>query len=879
MEMKNYQKKVIADLNRFLVILNKNFNISKSYQEFWQEQNIPVGISGVPAYQNIIPNTPHICFKVPTGGGKTFIACNSIKPIFDALPIAKSKVVVWLVPTDSILEQTIKCLQDVNHPYRQRIDTDFGGRVEVYNKQQLLNGQNFNPTSVNEQLSILVLSYDSFRSTDKEGRKVYQENSNLAQFTKFYNSNGTFIEDVDETALVQVINQMSPLIVVDESHHAQSNLSIEMLNNLNPCFVLDLTATPKKHSNIITYVDSLQLKKENMVKLPVIVYNRHNQEDVLIGSFDLRNNLEKAAIKEREVNGIYIRPIVLFQAQPKGKEDNTTFEKLKERLIGIGIPKDEIAIKTSNVNDLKNVDLMSEDCKIRYIITVNALKEGWDCPFAYILATLANRTSTVDVEQILGRILRQPYTKQHNSHFLNMSYVLTSSNDFRNTLDKIIVGLNNAGFSKNDYRIAEEAEQTPKIAPSITLAEQQTLEQVQTTNSEIEEFLGFDVDKVKSALVEIKQGNIDTTEDADISAMFTSALEKGEEYNRALKETDNSEFFMQPVELRNKMNCFRINDEYLEDVKDLKLPQFFMKIPESIFADAGLTFLTRNGLTDGFTLKDKDISINFNTVDDEIIKIDIEGTKEGIPKFAKLGSIDSKIFKEYFLRLPKESRIASCKHMIHAQLNRIDTIDSGELRRYIDRIIELLNSEQIADLENNISSYTDRIRGKIIAMQAEYCENQFFKMIEQGKIVCNPSFAFKEIISPLENTSSISKSLYTAEEGSMNDFEYNAITAIAALSNVKWWHRNIPRNEFCINGFVNHYPDFIIMTKSGRIVLVETKGDYLENEETKQKIKLGRAWQNATPDAFRYYMVFQHRDLHIANSYHFDAFMDIIKEL
>ena len=104
---------------------------------------------------------------------------------------------------------------------------------------------------------------------------------------------------------------------------------------------------------------------------------------------------------------------------------------------------------------MKDTDLMSKDCKIRYIITVNALKEGWDCPFAYILASLANKTSKVDVEQIVGRILRQPYTKKHTSTLLNTSYVLTCSNDFHTTLESVVSGLNQAGFSRKDYRIGE----------------------------------------------------------------------------------------------------------------------------------------------------------------------------------------------------------------------------------------------------------------------------------------------------------------------------------------------------------------------------------------------------------------------------------------
>ena len=149
------------------------------------------------------------------------------------------------MPSDAILTQTVKALKDPRHPYRQKIDVDFGGRVEVYTKQELLNGQNFNPTSVTEQLSIMVLSYDSFRGRGKEGLKAYQENSNLAAFAKVLGTPENPIEKADETALFQVINQLNPLVIVDESHHARSELSIEMLANFNPCFVLDLTATPR----------------------------------------------------------------------------------------------------------------------------------------------------------------------------------------------------------------------------------------------------------------------------------------------------------------------------------------------------------------------------------------------------------------------------------------------------------------------------------------------------------------------------------------------------------------------------------------------------------------------------------------------------------
>ena len=327
MEMKTYQKKVIADLTRYLELLNETKDTAAAFYHFWHEKSAP----SLGFYQDILPGVPNLCFKVPTGGGKTYIACNAIRPVFDALPVTKTKAVVWLVPSDAILAQTVKALKDTQHPYRQKIDVDFGGRVEVYTKQELLNGQNFNPTAVTEQLSIMVLSYDSFRGRGKDVLKAYQENSNLAEFAKVLGTPENPIANADETALFQVINQLSPLVIVDESHHARSDLSIEMLANFNPCFILDLTATPKKESNIISYVDAVQLKGEHMVKLPVIVYNRDSQTEVLIDAIDLRNKLEEIAKAEYQKTKKYIRPIALFQAQPKGKEDATTFEKLREK--------------------------------------------------------------------------------------------------------------------------------------------------------------------------------------------------------------------------------------------------------------------------------------------------------------------------------------------------------------------------------------------------------------------------------------------------------------------------------------------------------------------------------------------------------------------
>ena len=879
MELKSYQKKVIADLTRYLELLNETQNYMTAFEQFWREKSAPA----LGRYQNVIPGVPNLCFKVPTGGGKTFIACNAVRPIFDALPATKTKAVVWLVPSDAILTQTAKALKDTSHPYRQKIDVDFGGRVEVYTKQELLNGQNFNPTAVTEQLSVMVLSYDSFRGRGKEGLKAYQENSNLAAFAKVLGKPDSPIEKADETALFQIINQLNPLVIVDESHHARSELSLEMLENFNPCFVLDLTATPKKESNIISYVDAVQLKNEHMVKLPVIVYNRDSQSEVLIDAIDLRNKLEEIADAEYAKTGKYIRPIALFQAQPKGKEDATTFEKLRDKLVDAGIPAEQIAIRTADVNELKNTDLMSPNCPIRYIITVNALKEGWDCPFAYILASLANKTSQVDVEQILGRILRLPHTSQHTQSALNMSYVLTSSNDFNNTVAHIVKGLNSAGFSDKDYRIGESAKpQIPEQpAEQITLPDQQGCSKTETPLETAEDdFSGLDGKSIGAEL-ERRREQAQTPEIAPkANTMLDAAAEVEKAYTDAIQQTGNDPVMDNlPWEVRDKVKSFQVNPQFREDIETLQIPQFFLKIEQSLFTDGSFELLDKEMLAEGFTLKGKAYDIDFAAADDEIREIDVREQDGGLPKVFKMESAEQRYFKEWFNNLPPESRVRQCKDMMFNQLNKVNMVDAAELKAYINRIVDDMDKAQLAAMEKAPLGYAAKIRSKIeTLLEAHYREN-FERWLETERIVCKPYFRLRPSIHPATYTDIYARSLYAAEDGDMNKLEQKLIVELTALPNVRWWHRNIARQDFAINGFIKHYPDILIMTQSGKLICAETKGDHLKNDDSREKIALGQAWRTAAGKDFRYYMVFENEENLLPGAVSMSQFIDTIKEL
>ena len=872
MELKSYQKEVLADLARYLELVVERQSPAKAYRAFWNEKNVMVGSDGMPAYVDTLSGVPHVCAKVPTGGGKTYIAASAVRTIFDAMPQRRARAVVWLVPSDAILTQTRNALQNPGHPYRQRLDVDFGGAVQVYSKEQALMGQNFTPATVAEQLSVFVLSYDSFRTSKKEGRKAYQENGSLAGFAKWMNDPSVLLADTDETALIQVIRFLNPVVIVDESHHASSQLSMEMLRNFNPSFVLDLTATPKEKSNIISFVDASQLKRASMVKLPVIVYNRKSQADVYADAIAIRAKLEAQAQKEQETSGRYIRPIVLFQAQPRTSSDSTTYEKIKKTLMDGGIPEQEIAIKTGDKDELKNVDLLSPECPVRYIITVNALKEGWDCPFAYVLATVANRSSAVDVEQILGRVLRLSYTRKNKSEVLNLSYVITSSADFHQTVKKVVAGLNSAGFSSRDCR-AQDADEPVLPAPA-AVPEQTSLD-----GQSEPDMPDVDGAALKARFDAAKQeADRSASEDAAQSdPMLAQALEQNRAYEREIDQADDTAYSRAPLEVRDKMNQFRMNDAFAEEASALRFPQFTLETIPSRFTDAYET-LALEHLEGNFSLRDKDAHIDFATVSAEMARIDVDDSKDSTAKAWLLSSSDSAFFREWFNTQPSERRLSICKGIIKKKLSQMNCVNDKELGEYIDRVIGTLTEDQLSELEQSPYPYVIKIQDKVKELLSQHRFHVFDRWLEQDKIVCRPNYALPAVISPTAFTSMVPKSLYTAEED-MNEYEFKVVWQLASLDNVKWWHRNISRRGFQINGPIHAYPDLIVMLHSGKILMVETKGDHLDNDESKAKAKIGDQWANLAGKQYKYYMVFETKQPDCPGAYSLERFMEIVKGL
>ncbi len=870
MELKKYQRQVIADLKEYLALLHAEGDYMAAYKSFWQSRGFQVGFGGIKPYQDLLPGTPNLCFKIPTGGGKTYLACNAVKPIFDALPDRKVKAVVWLVPSDSILDQTIKALRNPSHPYRQHLNACYGSRVAVYDKKQLLSGENFNITTVSEQLSVMVLSYDSFRGR-KESLKSRQENSSLVSFAQALGAPARPLKDTDETALIQVINQLSPLVIVDESHHARSQMSLEMLENFNPCFVLDLTATPRKESNVISYVDAIQLKRENMVKLPVIVYNRNKIEEVVADAKDLRDRLEREAVEQAKNGGMPIRPIVLFQAQPRGKADSETFEKLKNKLIAFNIPAHQIAIKTAEINELRNVDLAAPDCTIRYIITVNALKEGWDCPNAYILASLANKTSQVEVEQIVGRILRLPGARKHQQRSLNMSYVLTCSANFQQTLDRIVEGLNYAGFSKNDCRVADE----PQLLPQPGTTQQVfPLPEPAPAPAQDEDDTGLgDAINLDPSVVgnQVNRGD----------GMISEAVSQGEQFEQKMNATGDDPWGHTPSDLQGMKQEFSINEEFVEEMEGLQLPMFFVKEPCSLFTDdAGEVLLTKENLTSGFSLRGKATDINWRGVSDNMFRIDISERKGGgVPQAFLMSAAEQMYLKQQFAEKDEQTKLRLCEDIIHQAVNGIDAISAGDARAYVQDVIRNMSRDQIEALMQSPQGFALRVKEHVNKLVAEYSRQKFDNMVQTEEIICKPSYTFPRTISPADSTSVYGRSLYESEETG-NQFETELMQQLSGMDNIRWWHRNmVSRTGFFINAYKKHYPDFIVCTKAGKIVLLETKGDHLDNAETESKLILGDQWCPLAGPNYRYFLVFQGKEKRHPRVQTLDSLLDILRKL
>lgn len=450
MEFKKYQSSAIEKLEIFLKELRK---VGPKYAF--------MGITQEPYNSDFFGEVPFVCIKIPTGGGKTLVGCHAVQKIMSTALQNKLDrgIVMWFTPSEAIKSQTLKKFKDRKDWHRRVLDDAFDNNVKVFSNEEALS---ISKADIAGNLCIVISSLDAFRKDKslQKKYKVYQENGALLEHSQNIGEPDFLEKDSEETiinSLANVVRLSSPLIVVDEGHKTHSPLSIVFLKELNPSFIIEYTATPRSGSNILVNIHSSELKSEEMVKIPIVLQSATQWEKSIEEGIRKRGDLEKDA---KKLGGEYIRPIALIQAQPQSKvTNNVTVEHIKNFLLEMKIDLDEIAIKTSEKNEIEGIDLFSRKCKIRYIITVSALAEGWDCSFAYVLISVANLGAKIAVEQIIGRIIRMPNAHKKNLEAFNRSYVFASARNFNEAAGQIISGLEDNGYSRFDFVNGEEKDQ------------------------------------------------------------------------------------------------------------------------------------------------------------------------------------------------------------------------------------------------------------------------------------------------------------------------------------------------------------------------------------------------------------------------------------
>ena len=533
----------------------------KAWENLREKGMLP-GVAGqMPAY---IPREtasgepiPHVCLKVPTGGGKTLLGVEAVRRLK-----LGTGFLLWLVPTKAIYAQTWDAFRNREHPYRQSLDRASGGRVKLLQKDD-----RFTRQDVEDYLCVMLLMLPATnRNRNKEFLKMFRDSSGYASFfpieddvrehqalsekypdlevvgelsrsgtvggtsrsrsteetsrsqtveepevgavtnraygrgelgvdavaNRAYGGGELGVDAVANRAygeeepyqlrgilavnradrlikqsLFNVLKLLRPTVILDEAHKAYGSRNAEnnqqfvaAVNRLNPRFVLELSATPQLGiSNILVNVSGVALKEEEMIKLPIRLRNFPDSDwrYTLAQAKSERDALEEAAKQFQATDNRYIRPIAVIRVDRTGKiqRDGVRVhaEDARDELMNaLGVPAEHIKVKSSEQDELAGIELLSPFCPVRYIITKDALKEGWDCPFAYLLALLDNTTAKTAMTQLIGRVMRQPHARTTNVAALDSCYIYCFNQKVGDAVGNVKRGLEAEGLTGlSDY--------------------------------------------------------------------------------------------------------------------------------------------------------------------------------------------------------------------------------------------------------------------------------------------------------------------------------------------------------------------------------------------------------------------------------------------
>lgn len=834
MELRNYQRRVLKELEDY-------FKLARTHGDEARGARTAFVILTGRNYLDVpgIENLPYVCLRVPTGGGKTLIGAHAVHVVSEKYLQTPTPTVLWLAPSNAIVAQTLRALRDRGHWYRRVLDEKFAGNVKVMDLSEALSVTRADLTGA---ACIIVTTFQALRVDNTEGRKVYESNGSLQHHFESTGARDEFMDasGVVTYSLANVLNMHRPLVIMDEAHNARTELSFDTLVRFRPSAIVELTATPQREhnpnrglyaSNILTHVSAAELKAEQMIKLPIRLRTEADWRRVVRDALDTRRQLAEHAVKEREETGEYIRPIILFQAQSvEGDDLNVT--KLKQALIDdFKVPEAQIAIHTGKNRGLDGVDVMSESCPITCIVTVKALVEGWDCPFAYALCSVSDVSTPRAVEQVLGRILRLPNAKWKKREALNTAYAFATSGSLIETAKNLRDALvESAGFQKleADDLVIED------VTPPATLFDRQqvtltTEPKMQELPSWLQQRVTFEPDTSRIVV----SGEVTAEEIEEISAVAATAEDR-QTIRGGLRPfavpvvagVDRSPLRIPGLSIKTDDGWSLFEETHLLEVP-WELAECDASLDETIFPSAGprgqtgeidVTAAGKVEMSNFVATLHRDLSLFANEPGWTPQAL----TAWMLPRVRQMDVTVSSLrcFVLASIEGLMRDRHWSIDHMAAEKFRLAEAIEA--------RIGQYRNSKRKASYERFLFARDAQVRTSperpLTIDPAYYSPNWFY---EGG-------YRFKKHIGRVGELKSDGE-------------EFECAVYIDSHSKVKRWMRNIdrrPQHSFQLQTSTDRfYPDFIAEVGRGKWLVVEYKGqDRWSDDDSREKRRLGELW-------------------------------------
>jgi len=791
---------------------------------------------------------PYVCLRVPTGGGKTLMACHALSIAAREYLQVDRTVCLWLAPSNAIVTQTLSALKDRAHPYRQAVDAAFAGDVRV---MDLIEALYITKGDLDGATCIVVTTLQALRVENIEGRKVYESAGALQHH---FDHLGPEFRDILEKegegsivySLANVLRLRRPLVIMDEAHNARTPLSFDTLTRFKPSCIIEFTATPEtKHdpakglyaSNILDHVSARELKEAEMVKLPIKLRTRDDWKEIIGDALHLRQDLEKLAVEEQRETGDYIRPIILFQAQSIDKND-INVDVLKQSLENdFKVPEDQVAVATGQTRGLKDVNLFDPACPIRFIITVRALVEGWDCSFAYVLCSVSEISTPRSVEQVLGRILRLPQARKKLREPLNCAYAFAASTNFihtaRSLTDALVEG---AGFQRleaGDLVVPGEGQQDD----SGTLFAQES-EHV----SEAPDLSG---------LYEGLKGRVSFEPETQI---FTVRGVVSEPEMRALKQCFNNSEDHQAVErICQRSQGLYIGPKQQAGQEPLKVPLLAIRVDDQLELFEESQFL--------------DVPWNLAECDASLTEGEFPSRYQvgaaGEIDVSESGRVEMTHFvqelQEQLSLLASESgwTVANLANWLDRKIKHPD-IPRSQSSLFMHNVLTGLMESRNLDIEHLARQkfrLAKAVEAKIELHRSEQRKKAFQALLfKRDDFEVGPEISFtydEDRYAPnsyYEGGYRFQKHLFQPiGELHSEGEEFECAQFLDLLPEVKMWVRNLERRQessFWLQTSTDRfYPDFVAQLDDGRILVVESKGEHLwSNDDSKEKRAVGELW-------------------------------------